>query len=234
MTLREHIDAYRIYLSDSTGRPSDEITYPNRLIGYELITAINSIIPKVERRFMIQVAQTVCLTMKEVDIVECPCAPAKGCTYMKSVEKIPSLIGLPIDVSTADSSITYTYLEWTKFKHMTVSRIKAEREGAYYTVKNINDETHLYVYHRENTTNLKTVQFTAFPLDPIKLLAANCGGSNVNCNPMDVQITIPELYMYDVFGLVSKKLGVVLQLQGGKGDVINNDNPDHKVPLNSK
>lgn len=228
MKLREHIDAYRIYLSDTTGRPSDDITIPNRLIGYEIIGSSNEVLKDIDKKELKLIAPTICIGLKEVDIVECPCAPEKGCTYMKSVKELPDIYGVPIDVSFADSSLSYTFLEWSKFQYKLSSRTKADREGSYYTIKKIGDKNHLYVYHRINTTNLKTAQLTAIPLDPIAFAASDCNGEKVHCNPMEINMVIPENYRTRVFSLVSQKLGLVRQLQGGS-DILNNENPDNKA-----
>lgn len=225
MKLREHIDAFRLYLSDSTGRPSDDITHPNRLIAYEIIGAANTILGGIDKKELKLIAPTICVSLKEADIVECPCAPDSGCTYMKSIVKIPDIMGLPLDVSFADASQTYTYIEWNKMQHAVKSRTQASRQGSYYTFKKLSEETHLYVYHRKNVTNLKTVQVTAIPLDPIEWAKVDCNGAKFDCNPMDVQLTIPEKYRQQVFQQVMQKIGVVAQIQGGKQDLINDDIP---------
>jgi hypothetical protein len=225
MKLREHIDAFRLYLSDSTGRPSDDITHPNRLIGYEIVSAANATLKSIDKKELKLIAPTICISLKEADIVECPCAPSSGCTYMRSILSIPEIMGLPIDISFADASKTYTYIEWNKMQHALSSRTQAVKQGSYYTFKKLAEEIHLYVYHRKDVTSLKTVQVTAIPLDPIEWAKADCNGAKFDCNPMDVQLTIPETYRPQVFQAVMQKLGVVLQIQGGKPDLINDDIP---------
>jgi hypothetical protein len=233
MVLREHIDAFRIYLSDATGRPSDEITYPNRLIAMEIISAANALVREVKASELFIVSPTICVEMAEVDLVECPCGPAKGCTYMKSVRAIPFINELPQDVSTADGFITYTYLDWSKFSHMVNSRTKAEREGSYYTIKTLKNESHIYVYHLKNSSNMRTIQVTATPLDPIGWEAVSCGNDfGIVCRPMDVQLNIPQYYANKLFSMVAQKLGIVVQLQGQRPDILNNDSPDAKAPMN--
>ena len=227
MKLREHIDAYRIYLSDTTGRPSDDITIPNKLIGYEIIGAANEILSVIDKKELRLIAPTICVNLKEVDIVECPCAPEKGCTYMKSKVELPDIYGMPIDVSFADSSQSYSFLDWSKFQYKLSSRTRADREGAYYTIKKIGDKNHLYIYHKKDTTNLKIAQLTAIPLDPIKFAESDCNGSGITCNPMDINMVIPENYRLKVFALVAQKMGSIRQLQAA-GDILNNDNPDNK------
>lgn len=233
MILREHIDAFRIYLSDATGRPSDEITYPNRLIGMEIINSVNALVREIKPSELFIVSPTICVQMAEVDIVECPCAPAKGCTYMKSVRAIPYINELPQDVSSADGFITYTYLDWSKFSHMVNSRTRAEREGSYYTIKSFGNKSHIYVYHLKNTSGMRTIQVTATPLDPIGWEAVSCSNDlGIVCRPMDIQINIPQSYANKLFSMVAQKIGVITQLQGGRPDVVNNDNPDNKAPIN--
>ena len=225
MKIREHIDLFRLYLSDLTNRPSDDITYPNKQIYAELLAATNTIVQQVEKKEIGLIAPTICLNLKEVDFNECPCAPASGCTYMKSKETIPDFLYLP-KVNFADSSQDYIYIEWDKFKHHVNSRIKGTREGAYYTFKKMGDEQHLYIYHLKITTNLKTVQVTGIPLDPIKFQSIACNGSiNADCNPMDINLVIPDKYRNNIFSIIAQKIGATKALQGSP-DIINNDLQD--------
>jgi hypothetical protein len=230
MKLREHIDAFRIYLSDATGRPSDDISVPNRLIAYEIIGASNELLKDIDKKEIKLIAPTICISLKEVDIVECPCAPEKGCTYMKSKVELPDIYGVPLDVSFSDSSQSYSFLEWTKFQYKLQSRTKADREGAYYTIKKVSDTNHLYVYHKSDTTNLKVAQLTAIPLDPISFAAADCNGAGKVCDPMGVSMVIPETFRSKVFAMVAQKLGMARQLQGN-GDILNNDNADNRAQV---
>lgn len=227
-TIRNIVDAFRIYLSDRTGRPSQSISVPNKLIYFEFIGALAKVLSGVEKSEQKQMSPTICMDMEEVDIVECPCAPASGCEYMKSMKEIPTIIGLPLDVSTSDSGNTSTYLDWSNFKHKINSRVLAERNGRYYTLKTIGGEQHLYVYHTKETTRLKTVQFTAIPYDIIEFQKSSCGDtSKFDCNPMDVAVMLRAEDRDTCFAMMFQNIAKEMQIEG-TSDNTNNDIADNK------
>ncbi len=173
-----------------------------------------------------------CIPLEEVDVVECPCAPKSGCTFLKGKVNLPVLINGFKSVASMTGSISYTYVEWDKFRHKLNSRIKANQTAAYYTYKTGPDGTFIYVYndiHKEFLTvtgifdNVIDVQL--FP---------GCDGAVDNCKrPLDLAFIfepalfplLQELVLRKVFGISIKARD---EISNDADDLTNNAAPNIK------
>lgn len=248
-TIREAVEAFRGHFEDLSGRPSDDFAYPPKLIYYYLNLYRNAVTYEDRMRKSISnldesiVGTLPCVELTKVDIVECPCAPASGCKFLKSKFRIPKLLdGLPLAVVTLASECDncdpeiqeFTYVPWSNFQYKLTSRLSAQRTGLYYTMKNIDSEYHLYIYTNSKYKDLKAVTLRGIFKNPIEVAEFPICNEveKIVCNPMDLPFTIEDELQPIVYDKVFAML-VKLKQATPTSDVLNNDNNDNtsRVPL---
>lgn len=236
-TIRDAVDAFRIFVEDRTGRPSDDFAYPPKLIYYLIQNYRNYIVfedtkAKAKNKDDLSLILTLpCVEVREVDVIECPCAPAKGCTFYKSVHPIPKMItGLPLSVTSLDGLVSYDHVLWSQFKEKTSSRVEAQNREPKYTFRSINNKNHLYVYSSEKILDPMRIALTAYPKDPLEFYQfPTCGNEiNVLCNPLDEELMVEDELVVKIFESVLRTIAAGKSLSTG-ADVINNDNNDSVV-----
>jgi hypothetical protein len=118
-----------------------------------------------------------CIPIVETDLSECPCAPFSGCTFYKTLHPIPQPIDKLKSVTSIDGQINYSFVEWERLENKIKSRIPKERTSAYYTLKDIGEGTHIYLY---NDVHKKFITVTGIFEDPLKVfIFPGCDGNIV-------------------------------------------------------
>lgn len=115
-----------------------------------------------------------CILLDEVDLSECPCAPVSGCTFRKSHTALPQTIGKIKSVTSVDGQTTYSFVEWERLKNKINSRIAAQANTAYYTLKNTGEGTYLYLYNNVHTRGITVTSIFEDPLEVV--LYPTCDG----------------------------------------------------------
>lgn len=241
-SVRSTIDAFTHYLGDLSGRPTQSIRFPKKLIYYYLSIFRNAVLyEEFQKRADIDLTleQTIpCIELKPVDVAsDCPCAPEKGCKWLKSIELIPDLLKpIPNTVITVDGGVKFEYEPWYDIQHVICSRYKGVRENPYYTFRNVDGKFHLYIYANSNltkTTKLKRVAMSAIFKDPLDVIEFPvCGRRKNKCNVLDQDFLIPLELESVVFMRTYNALMSINRFMP-KGDFLNNDNNDSaaQVPL---
>lgn len=242
-SVRSTIDAFIHYLGDLSGRPTQSIRFPKKLIYYYLSIFRNSVLyeeTKKRKDVDLTLQQTIpCIELKEIDVVgDCPCAPEKGCMWLKSVEPIPDLMNMkPDTVITLDGLIKFEYVEWFRFSHVLCSRYEGIRKNPYYTFRNVKGRFHLYIYANSEltkTTQLERIALTGIFKDPLDVINFPvCGIKPFICDVLDKDFLIPLELESIVFLKTYSALMSLNRLTLQHGDVLNNDNNDSaaKVPI---
>ncbi len=246
-SIRHAVEGFRVFLETKDGRPHSSIRYPPKLIYYFLKTYRNKV--SFEDRFIksrsnqdLNIELTIpCIELEKVDLVECPCAPASGCYFFKSVEKIPKMLnGIPNAVSLVhqnDNQKNYgafTYVDWYNFKDKINSRLKAQAKAPYFTMKNINSKRHLYVYaNTGGITNLKAVTISAIFNDPLEVASFPICGEEAKlvCSPLDEEFIIEDEIQGKVFELTYNALMGFSNASLAPDNLNNNNNETVGNPL---
>lgn len=123
-----------------------------------------------------------CLELEELSVEsECPCAPPSGCTWFRTTLPIPTPLVELISVTGIGGNLSelihYTYRDWEKVKFSLQSRIPAERNRAYYTIRN----NYLYLL---GNTHVKSVAISGVFYDPVETQRHPlCGEVFSDCKP---------------------------------------------------
>lgn len=233
-SIRNIIDAFKHFLEDGGGRASRVIAYPPKYMYY-LINMYNNRLTaefnKMNNGSDISTNRTLtCVDFEEIDVVECPCAPYKGCTFYKSLYPIPEIVGIfPTSVTTVDGSISYDYVDWYNIETKVKSRLAPERVGSYYTFKTIGDDMHLYLYSSDKVKDPQKASITANFYNSLDVLAFPiCGIVPVVCDPMETPFVINSEIRTRVFE------STLMALTNSKivtpySDVLNNDNNESQT-----
>lgn len=234
-TVRSTIDAFIHYLGDLSGRPTQNIRFPKKLIYYYLSIHRNAVLyDEVKKRKDVDLTlqQTIpCIEMIEVDVVaDCPCAPEKGCKWLKSKESIPDLLKpKPDTVITLDGMIKFEYIEWYRFKHVLNGRYRGTRENPYYTFRNVKGRFHLYIYCNAEltaTAELEFVAMTGLFKDPLDVINFTSCKKEIICNTLDQDFLIPLELESLVFQKTYNALMSLNRMMLPNSDTYNNDNND--------
>lgn len=244
-TIRHACEAFRHFMEDRTGRPSSSMIYPPKLIYYFLKMYRNKV--SYEDRFIkarsnqdLNIELTIpCIELEKVDQVECPCAPASGCEFFKSVHPLPKMLnGIPNSVTLLKQNSSqknygiFTYADWYNFEDKINGRIKAQARQPYFTMKNINSNRHLYVYaNMEEYSSLKAVVLSAIFNDPLEVASFPiCGNkSKIICSPLDEEFMIEDEIQSKVFELTYNALMGFKNSSSGV-DILNNNSNDTVGP----
>lgn len=242
-TVRHTVESFRSFLEDRTGRASSNtFSWPPKLIYFYLNMFRNAVsfedrlgdsLSGLDEGILLTIP---CIELEEVDVTsECPCAPAKGCTWLKSVHQIPkSLSGIPHSVITIDGTTNFDYVQWTQFEDKVAnSRIEALRYLPYFTVRNINSKHHIYLYTNSPKTesgDLISVAVALIPKNPLEVYEFPVCGKrpDESCSPLDQEFTIEEELQHIVFERTFNAL-MNIQNSGTGADILNNNNNDTKA-----
>lgn len=246
-TIRDSVDAFLHFYEDRTGRPSQSMVYPPKLIYFYLNMYHKRVLfqEKFQRSRMgidEGITQILpCVELRKVDQIETPFAPPSGCHFLKSVYPLPRMLdGLPLSVSTlipechnCDKEIKeFDYVRWYNMQYKTNSRKPGQASGLYYTIKDIDLDRHLFVYVTDRYAELNAVAVTGVFKDPLEVLAFPACGETEKpvCNVLDQSFVIEQELQGQVFELAFQALG---NYRAGMpvGDVINNDNADQTAQV---
>src|SRR5690606_30429433 len=159
-TIRTHISFIKTLIEDPSLQPQHTISYTNKMLYFALMIAKDShayelrINPNIKYKLKDTEYFIPCFPMKEVEIVECPCAPVSGCTWMKSVWPLPDFKGnklsmvSPANVGHSDG---YGFVEWDSIYDLRNSR-REGRLNEKYSIRNVAGQKYLYVH---TFTNVK-------------------------------------------------------------------------------
>lgn len=248
MTIREAIEAFRMYVEDVTGRPtSGDGAFPPKLLYYVLTISKNSVLHDDVRRIRVSSAtddilimDIPCVELEPADIVsECPCALPSGCIWLKSKHFIPSPVdGKLFDVKTIDGSIGFNYVAWNVFEDRVVnSRYIAARRGNYYTLRNVEGRYRLYVYSVGEVAGagaLSKVAIRGIFTDILEVLEfPMCSDDDVYiCDVLDKPFVVPYKDMNTIYERALQLLINTMRVSMGV-DILNNKNNDSKARISS-
>lgn len=213
-TIREVLAAFSQGVEEKTGRPFIDFKWPNRLIYFHLINQRADIYYQTRKQNNIEgnyedyTEVLPCVAMQEIDLVECPCAPPSGCTFMKSVLPLPKFVGAsPISVTTVDGRRRFDRTEWEYFPYEVNNRIAAANKSLLYTDRTIGNERWLYTFIT-NEMKPQGVMVAGIPVDPMEVaLYPICGKEQKEiCNILDLQFIIEKRLTNLLFDTTFKKL----------------------------
>lgn len=244
-SIRHAVESFRHFMEDRSGRPSSSMIYPPKLIYYFLKMYRNKV--SYEDRYLrarsnedLNIELTIpCVELQKIDQVECPCAPASGCMFFKSIHPLPVMLnGMPNSVtfikqhSNQKNYGTFTYVDWYNFEDKLNGRVKAQAYQPYFTMKNIQSKRHLYVYGNvEEYSDIKAVAVAANFNDPLEVANfPTCGEKfNIVCNPLDEEFLIEDEIQSKVFELTYNALMGFKNATPGV-DILNNNNNEAVGP----
>lgn len=216
--IRDIIAAFSLAVEEKTGRPFIDFKWPNMLIYFHLINARADLYYQTRKQNQLEgnyedyVEVLPCVEMREVDMVECPCAPASECTWMKSVLPMPQMVGSkPTAVTTLDGLEKYNFVEWTKFKHRINNRLEAANKDMLFTRKTIANKQWLYTYitKEKNEIPIKAQAATiaGVPIDPMEFaMYPICGKVKTICDILDETFIIEKRLTNILFETTLRKL----------------------------
>lgn len=236
-TIRGVISAFSHSVEQRTGRPFIEFRWPNRLVYYHIVNQRADIYyqsrkqNEFENNYEDYSEYISCVEMQEIDIVECPCAPASGCTFMKSKEPLPTFLkGTPILVTKLTGDEKYNHVDWSMFKHRINSRFAASSQELFFTTKTIDDKRWLYTYITRDE-KVKSVSISGVPIDPMEMaLFPICGEPKPDmCDILDLPFRIEKRLINTIFSSVFEKL-IGLNNATRIGDTKNDDRNSEASP----
>ena len=237
MTIRDTIESFRHFIEDASGRPTSDSLIPNRFMYYTLLRERNRILEREYKRntFFVNnevVVNIPCIPMEEVDLVELDFAPKTGCYIMKSEQPLPEMLfELPFSVTDVSGRGEFDFVRWNYFQYKLGSRVKAERDAKYYSIKFINGLPYLYLF---NARGFKAASVDIVPEDVLDYhYFKGCGKERPFCSPLDEQFLIPTELQTEIFQAAYAMIQSGQALGRGT-DIINNDNDDTKSPLGGK
>lgn len=144
-----------------------------------------------------------CISMEELDIVECPCAPNAQCTWMRSVEPLPDFKGEKLSmVSTVDVGMKddFGYVAWDSIYDIKNSR-RPQRLNHKYSIRNIAGDKYLYLHIFDNYKPKKLSVFGPFDdlLEVVQRVQNQCGEKKTVCNFFDTPLDIPQMHRDKIF-----------------------------------
>lgn len=219
-TLRHAVNAFRNFAADRSGMPSQQSAWSTRLIKYYLnMYRSRALYEKSGNTALDTMMQVIpCVSVEEVDFNECPCLPASGCTFRKSLFPLPDYIKIA-SVSSVTGHVVFNYIRWMDFPLHIDSRFPAQRTAPYWTIKNINNEPYLYVYNKHE---IEAVSVTGVFTDSTEVAGYPiCGqASEYLCDPLDKEWVCDEELKMKVFLLTFDHL---TRTRAQQADVRNND-----------
>lgn len=226
-TNRRIIQGFKDLVADK-GFLSDDNGWSSRLIFHYLLKYRARILAEKmgDRKSRVSLfnRQTIpCIPLEEIDIVECPCAPASGCTFLRTKYSVPEVLGESFIVSSIDGSINYSFVEWERFKYKLKSRVQADRNRPYFTIREIDNEYYVYVY---NDVHKKLISVTAVFESPLDVQAyPSCDGVTDPCfKPLEQKFILDEDLVPIIYEMAFDMLWRLKR--GTKTDILNDEVDD--------
>jgi len=234
MSIRDVIESFRQFIEDSSGKAKSTSLIPNRYLYNLLVRQKNLLVTKEYKQNPASIGDDLvfhlnCVPFEEIDVVEAPIAPPKGCYFMKSLESFPEILtDLPITVVDVDGGEEYDFVKWNYFKYKVNSRIKAQSRGNYYTMKKNGDLFDLYLF---NANGRKAVSVDIIPSDALDFhYFKGCGEEKLFCNPLEKDAYIPTDRQVEIFGMALQEIQNSKSVSRGS-DILNNANDDTEARL---
>lgn len=221
----EVVNAFRNLVGDKS-LLSDDNGWSIRLIYYFLLRYRARLIREKVRNHLPLSHwnyQTIdCIPLEKVDLSECPCTPASGCSFKKTELQIPKPLSRLKSVTSTNGQITYTFVEWERLEHKIRSRFKGERDNAFYTIKTRQDGSYLYLY---NSIHTKYITVTGIFENPLEIqYFPKCDGTEVDCkNPKTQPFILDPDILTTVYDMA---LGQIAKTKQLASDIDNNDMDD--------
>jgi len=216
LTNRQILSDFRELVVDKQHIP-DHNAWSGRLVYHHLRNARAKLMYEKlhdkKKKLSTHIYQTIpCIPLKKIDTTECPCAPQLGCMFLRTVYPIPKMIGMPSSVTSSDGQglIDYDYVDWDKFKWKMNTRYKFNRTKGYFTFKQFENGTHIYVYN-DNLRKLLTV--TGVFEDPLDVyFFPDCSGKIPDClDPLERPFLIDADLVPTMYDLT---LNTLMQTKG--------------------
>lgn len=217
-SIRDIIAGLSHAVEEKTGRPFKEFKWPNMLIYFHLINARADLYYQTRKQNQLEgnyedyTEILPCVEMREANMVECPCAPASKCTFMKSVLPLPKMVGSkPTSVTTLDGLEKYHFVEWTNFPKRINNRLEAANTPKLFTQKTIANQQWLYTYitkeHAGIPIKAKSVTIAGVPIDPMEFaLYPVCGKKRTICEIMDETFIIEKRLTTLLYDMTLRRL----------------------------
>lgn len=229
---RMAVEYFKHQVIDSTGMPSDDLPFSELAIVKSLQESRANIIAQTLRSGQAEISEYMvqtlpCVQLREMDRNECPCAPASGCYWLRSVEPLPTPIRTMsvTGIVASQSNPRFEYLKWDRFQYIPTSRVYSMRKGRYYTFRTIQDKTtYLYLY---GDRFLEECTISAIWEDPISAAQyPNCGKVDTQalCNPLDVDFYTDAWMRESVINVTIQKM--LSTRAAASADILNNDLPN--------
>lgn len=240
-TIREVCAAFKAFFIDKTGKPSSVEAYSDKLIYYFLRMYKSTISYEIRTNgshnnvdFSVEMTLP-CVEMEKVNAIEAPFAPPSSHYFMKTKHPLPNMVnGLPNSVSAIFKELdapnygSFTYVDWYNFEDKVGSRVKAQSKQPYFTIKNINGKSNIYIYgNAELFKDIKGIAVAANYNDILEVVAyPGCGMEQEElCQPMDEIFLIEDELKTKLFERTFKALQAFKSTAPGT-DEYNNDKDD--------
>ena len=243
-TIREIIAAFSHAVEEKTGRPFSDFKWPNRLIYFHLINQRAEIIYSTRKQNQLEgnyedyTEVLPCVEMAEVDMVECPCLPKSGCTFMKSTTPMPRFIGgRPTLVTTVEGFEKYNFVNWSMFKYRINNRNQSSNDANLFTTQNIGNQDWLYTYITKEEAGIpiksRATKVAGVPIDPMEMFMYPICGKipKEPCNILDLKFIIEKRLINVLFDATHRKL-ITINKGTTIGDTKNDDRNAEASPDN--
>lgn len=212
-TNREVLQGFRELVGNGSSSVIDDSKWSNRLVLYHLNNVRVKLLAEKRSSPNLKfnphnLLSIPCVPTIEIDRNECPCAPASGCTFLKTLWPIPRPIsGRYNSVTSITGDVDYTYVRWDRFKDKVNSRLQAERKGPYYSLRSLdaNKDPYIYIYNDDMKEFITVVSLFEDPLEVAKL--PKCDGSiRSMCSPLDDYFIIDTDLLPVVYQMITEAL----------------------------
>lgn len=171
-----------------------------------------------------------CIPLVDVDRDECPCAPGSGCIWKRTEFTVP----IPLDgkfssVHSPTGSIIYSQIKWNQVKYKLNSRLKADRERAYYALRGSDKGYYLYLH---NSIHKENVGVDLIPQDPRQLYCLpDCEGEIDKCKTFLDEVMIGDAMF--IVPAISMAIKEIARLRGiSVPDILTDDSQQGDLNLN--
>lgn len=167
LTNREVVDSF-IHLLSEAGRLSQDNSFSQQYLYYHILRFRSRILSEKLRQRGYSLSQfnfqTIpCVKIDNTDRAEEDTLPSSGCRTQKTLYPIPTPILIKSVMSVA-GNIHFDFVEWERIEDFKNSRFKAEQSRPYYSIKNVGEGSHIYIFNHEN---LEVISVTAIFEDPL-------------------------------------------------------------------
>ena len=174
-----------------------------------------------------------CVEMEEADVIECPCAPPSGCTWLKSKAPIPVPISISY-ISDVKGNEDFTPTSWSDAKRIKDSRIPSKRKRRHYLFRENGDgKLFLYVLNDFFSPVFTLSGIFHDPIEVAQFPSCDCEvDERYKCSPMDVPFFTDFNLRDRIFRAV---WGVILPVRASsKYDDLNNDHLDRQETIQQR